>query len=116
LARYLTDDRVGVRMSVARALGRLGPRGTPAVPGLTDCSLKDRYPDVRELAAEALRLIRLDQIRGQAAIRTPPSLPFEPPPRKRVGRSDCLTYDQKKRASLYPKEFYNRGYYSPTGL
>ena len=34
-------------MSVARALGRLGPRGTPAVPALTDCSLKDRYPDVR---------------------------------------------------------------------
>ena len=47
-------------MSVARALGRLGPRGTPAVAGLTDCSLKDRYPDVRGYAGTARRAVDKD--------------------------------------------------------
>src|SRR5207248_7356444 len=56
MAGLRADASDGMRMAAARALGEVGPEARPAVPLLREMS-KERNPDVREAAQEALQKI-----------------------------------------------------------
>ncbi len=58
LAQLLKDKDANVRLLAARALGRMGATARDAVPALTEAAAKDVDPDVRFVAAGALKKIQ----------------------------------------------------------
>jgi len=59
LARLLIDPVAPVRFWACDALGRLGPAGRAALPGLAKCA-EDSHESVRRGAAIAIRLLAVD--------------------------------------------------------
>ena len=72
LIAALTDNYIGVRITVWEALGNHGPAAKAAIPGLIKAMKSDgRYNgSIREKAANALRKIDPDAA-AKAGVRTP---------------------------------------------